>query len=1214
MLIYLIHNIALLIALSTFYGLFLQKLQGKPRAFRITIGIWFGLAAIAGMLTPYNYDEGVFFDGRSVILALSGLFGGWIPALISATIAGIYRIMAGGAGVYAGLGTIILCSATGLLFRYYYKNEAFKLTLIQLLYIGFVVNLAMLVSQLLFPWPVGIAIIGQIWLPVLLIFPATFMIIGALLGREQRKIISDEKLNLSERRYRTTLYSIGDAVITTDKKGKITLMNPVAEQLSGWTEAEALGKPLENIFHIINEQSRRKVESPVTKVLESGTIIGLANHTLLVAKNGDEIPIADSGAPIEDVQGNIVGVILVFRDQTEEHLQKSLLEASEIKYRELVESTEAISWEYDLLNDTFIYTAPQVEDKTGWHPSEWTNFEFWKQNIHPEERENTSNFWMVCAQKGQNHSLEYRFRKKNGDYLWVRDLITVETSDNQAVKLRGIMLDITTLKQTELDLKEQQLFLHETQRIGHIGTYLFDIQKNNWTSSPIMDEILGIDENFQKTVQSWNRIVHPDQQSEMMHYFIKTVLGNRQPFNKEYKIIRVNDGKERWVHGHGQLTYDDSGVALRMIGTIQDVTEQKEVENELLTSRSNLISLINSRNESIWSLDGDYRLIVCNNYFRDSYNAAYGILLEMGVDLVSILPPNLKTYWKIKYDAALQGNKVNFEFTESINGKKHYFSVWLNPIYIKRRITGVTALSADVSELVEARENLKLSEEKFRRLFERHSAVHFLLDPVTGRIDNVNQAAADFYGWSIEELKQMSIHDINTMERNELEETLESASQTKNNHFEVKHRLANGEIRDVEIYSSSVNIMGKEYLHSIIHDITEKQQLLRDVLAAKEKAEENDRLKSAFLANMSHEIRTPLNGILGFTGLITGEELPPKNKRMEYSAIINRSAESLMQLINDILEISKLDAGQFSIETREFNLCDTLNSLHTLYRKKLKDLNKEHIQLKLFLSEERLFMTGDETRLTQVFTNLLDNALKFTPAGKISWGIKESTPQSITFFVADTGIGIDPSKQEQIFERFSQADETISRSYGGTGLGLSIVKKMVQLMGGDITVTSDKDKGASFEFYLPNTTKEVLDQIAPIKEENVTVNEKIKILLVEDDPISRMYYEAILNNDLINLITATTGNMAISLAQEENPDVILLDIRLPDMSGLEVTRHLRNSGNKVKIIAQSAYAMPGDKQIAIEAGCNDYLTKPVKANLLLEKIKAISGPTKQKSR
>lgn len=952
MLINLIHNIALLMALSTFYGLFLQRLQNQDKAFRITIGLWFGLITVAGMLTPFNYSEGVFFDGRSVILTLSGLFGGWIPALISATIAGSYRIMVGGVGTYAGVSTIILCSVTGVLFRHYFKKRVPQLTLLQYLIIGLVAQLAMLGSQLLFPWPMGLEIIRHIWLPVLLIFPATFMLIGTLLGREEKRIIGNKDLSFSEKRFRTTLYSIGDAVITTDKHGNITLMNPIAEQLTGWTEKEAMGIALEKVFVIINEHSRNKVESPVEKVLQSGSIVGLANHTLLVAKNGDEIPIADSGAPIENTDGEIVGVVLVFRDQTDQHLQQSLLEASENKYRELVESTDAIAWEYDVIKDTFIYVAPQVADKTGWFPEEWVDLNFWKQNIHPNERESILTHFQTILERGQKQSLEYRFRKKDGEYVWIRDFITVEMADNKPVKLRGILLEISTLKETE--------------------------------------------------------------------------------------------------------------------------------------------------------------------------------------------------------------------------------------------------------------EKLKLSEEKFRRLFERHSAVHFLLDPLTGSIENVNQAAADFYGWTIEKLKTMSIHDINTMEKKALDETLQNASRTRNNHFEVKHRLANGEIKDVEVYSSKVEIMGKEYLHSIIHDITDKKRLLNDLLAAKEKAEENDRLKSAFLANMSHEIRTPLNGILGFTGLITGEELPPKNKRMEYSAIINRSAEGLMQLVNDILEISKLDAGQFTIETREFKLSDTLKSLETLYRKKLEDHNKIKVQLSLTLDNKHLFMTGDETRLTQIFTNLLDNALKFTSKGEITFGIKNITNDRITFFVSDTGIGIEKSKQAVIFDRFSQADDSISRHYGGTGLGLSIVKVLVGLMGGQITVESELGKGSLFEIHLPNTTKTVLDSPVETEEETSTpVTKKTKILLVEDDPVSRMYYEAILKDDLIELLIAVTGTQALDLALKEKPDVILLDIRLPDISGLEVARNLRHSGNKVKIIAQSAFAMPGDEQAALEAGCNDYLTKPVKANLLLEKLRAI---------
>lgn|GEM_PF-4707857 len=242
---------------------------------------------------------------------------------------------------------------------------------------------------------------------------------------------------------------------------------------------------------------------------------------------------------------------------------------------------------------------------------------------------------------------------------------------------------------------------------------------------------------------------------------------------------------------------------------------------------------------------------------------------------------------------------------------------------------------------------------------------------------------------------------------------------------------------------------------------------------------------------------------------------------------------------------------------------------------------------------------------TQIFNNLLDNALKLTSEGEISFGIKEINTETIILFVSDTGIGIEKEKQRIIFDRFSQADEFIARNYGGTGLGLSIVKKNVGLMDGRITLHSEEGKGAIFEIRLPNTTRTDLRSQLKTIEENATVDKKLKILLVEDDPISRMYYEAILTDALIELTIAPTGTLELELAEKEKPDVILLDIHLPDISGLEVARQIRKSGSKVKIIGQSAYAMPGDEQAALEAGCNVYLTKPVKANLLLETLKTV---------
>src|SRR5690554_6207816 len=252
----LIHNLVLLIALTSFYGFFLQQLQNKPRSFKVVIGLWFGLAAIAGMMLPFEFQKGIFYDGRSIILGLSALFGGWLPALLSALLAGAYRIYLGGPGVYAGVSTLILCALTGLALRHYYRSQVLQLKLSRLFLIGLLVSLAMLVSQLLNPWTQALQALHHIWFPVLLLFPTAFMLIAALLIREEQRLVNEKQLRASELRIRTTLYSIGDGVITTDHLGHITMMNMVAEELTGWSEQDALGRPIEEVFVIVNEDTQ----------------------------------------------------------------------------------------------------------------------------------------------------------------------------------------------------------------------------------------------------------------------------------------------------------------------------------------------------------------------------------------------------------------------------------------------------------------------------------------------------------------------------------------------------------------------------------------------------------------------------------------------------------------------------------------------------------------------------------------------------------------------------------------------------------------------------------------------------------------------------------------------------------------------------------------------------------------------------------------------
>ncbi|MGM0622140.1 MAG: LytS/YhcK type 5TM receptor domain-containing protein, partial [Bacteroidota bacterium] len=332
-----IQNAALLVTLSVFYGLITWYRPKEKIYFQALTGFWFGIVSIAAMMMPFEYMPGAIYDGRSVILTLAGLFGGGVTTLVSVIIAGAFRAYLGGAGIWAGLVTIALCGVTGLFFRRIFRNKLNKLSLLVLLLIGIVSHVVMLASQLLLPGQTAFQVISRIWLPVMLVFPLTFTIISKLFQIINLHIRNEKDLRVAEELYRTTLFSIGDAVIVTSISGEIIRMNTIAEKLTGWTLNEAKGKNLPEVFKIINEDTRRVVEDPVDKVLEKGQIVGLANHTLLISKDEKEIPIADSAAPIKNEQGKLTGVVLVFRDQSEERRYQNELARSEAQYRELVE-------------------------------------------------------------------------------------------------------------------------------------------------------------------------------------------------------------------------------------------------------------------------------------------------------------------------------------------------------------------------------------------------------------------------------------------------------------------------------------------------------------------------------------------------------------------------------------------------------------------------------------------------------------------------------------------------------------------------------------------------------------------------------------------------------------------------------------------------------------------------------------------------------------
>ena len=414
---------------------------------------------------------------------------------------------------------------------------------------------------------------------------------------------------------------------------------------------------------------------------------------------------------------------------------------------------------------------------------------------------------------------------------------------------------------------------------------------------------------------------------------------------------------------------------------------------------------------------------------------------------------------------------------------------------------------------------------------------------------------------------------------------------------------ATGETRIVQTLKALVPMEGREpLLIGISWDITNFQNIEQELIKARIKAEQSDRLKTAFLANMSHEIRTPLNAIVGFSNLLPSAETLEEEKL--YSSIINQNSEILLQLINDILDLSKIEAGTLEYVRQPMNLGEICRNIYQIH----KDRVQEGVTLILDNQDEDLIIEEDRNRIAQVITNFLTNAGKFTLSGEIRFGFKVNN-QCIRFYVKDTGIGIAPDKVGHIFDRFVKLNSFAQ----GTGLGLAICRMIIEKIGGEIGVTSEIGKGSTFYFTIPY--KESSDDRIAFSEASETKYishtikrmQKIKKILVAEDVDSNFVLIKNMIGKDYTLLWAKDGFEAVEMYKQFQPDLILMDIKMPRMGGLEATRIIRSYSKEIPVIALTAYAFEADKEQALEAGCNDFVTKPVSKAALEEALGKCCG-------
>ncbi len=579
-----------------------------------------------------------------------------------------------------------------------------------------------------------------------------------------------------------------------------------------------------------------------------------------------------------------------------------------------------------------------------------------------------------------------------------------------------------------------------------------------------------------------------------------------------------------------------------------------------------------------------------------------------GKSASEILPALDPAVFRLCGKVALGGKPARFEYFHSNLGKHLEISIY------SAEKGYFASIYTDISIRKKAEENLK-QERDFNALISHTSPVGIVYFNTEGKIIFANPLAGKLLSISSNPAGGDHFTSINAkindfsgkpLESDQLPFNLVGKSGKSLYGVDISIESENGNRTYLSVNASPIFTKKGEFNGALatFDDITNEVLAEKELMRAKEKAIESDKLKTAFLANISHEIRTPMNGIMGFSSLLDNINLD-HGKRQIYTNIIRERCRDLLHIVDDLLDLSKIESGYINLFPTRFELNQMIDDLELQYSQKLLMEAKSDIKLVVdkALVKGKDIITTDESRLRQVMCNLLDNALKFTEDGFIHFGYRIQQDE-IQIFVEDSGIGVAEDKLNIIFERFRQAEETLSKNYGGAGLGLAISKSLVELMGGRIWVNSEPGKGSKFSFSLPVSVLAFNDLVMEIigNESLIGLADK-KIMVVEDDEFSRLYMAELFSSQGMECFYAASGNEALEIFRGKHKlDLILMDIRLPDINGLELTKIIKAVNPELPIIALTAYAMEDDKRRCMEAGCDDYISKPVFKEPLIEKI------------